>query len=318
MVKNRDVIKDVTPLLPDRISYRINNLPQLIKDSIQEIRLRSNKPVILECSQNKTYYLTDKSHTEEFFTNINYILSYKNDLTEIFSKACIYSVYNRQNEISKGFVTIAGGHRMGITGTAVYNNGELINVKDITSLNIRISREFINCSKDLFSKLKEDFSSLLICGKPSSGKTTLIRDIARKLSVDYSKKVCVIDSRNEISATYRGEITNDLGTCDVFSQYQKTEAIVQAVRNMSPDFIVCDEIVIAQEINAISQGVNTGVNFIVTVHCSSVEELMNKPLFKNLLSLNAFENAVILKDRDAPCQIDRIINIKDFTVNNAN
>ncbi len=317
MDKKKDVLKEIFPVLPERIAFRITTLPKEIKDNIQEIRLRVNKPVSLSCGK-LSYYITDKSFTADLFTNLKYMRVTREEITEIFTKACTYSVYNRQNEISRGFITINGGHRMGISGTAVYGRSELVNIKDISSLNIRISREFIGCSKELFSQLQSDLSGMLICGKPCSGKTTLIRDIARVLSLDCNKKVCVVDSRNEISSSFRGEVQNDLGNCDVFTMYNKTDAIEHAVRNMSPDYVVCDEIVTKEEVSAISRGINSGVHFIATVHCSSVSELVNKPLFRELLTLDGFENAVILKNREHPCEIDSIINIKELLKENGN
>lgn len=311
METKRDVLSEILTVLPDRIAYRIRTLPNEIKRDIQEIRLRSNKPVAISCN-NLTYYLTDKSFTADIYNNLNYFKTVKADIIETFTKACTYSVYNRQEEISRGFITINGGHRMGISGCAVYSNDELINVKDISSLNIRVSKEFVGCSKPLFEELQNNINSMLICGKPCTGKTTLIRDIARSLSVDYGKKVCVVDSRNEISATYKGEIKNNLGNCDVFAMYRKIDGIEQGVRNMSPDYIVCDEIVNENEVKAISNGVNSGVRFIATVHCNSFAELKNKPLFKKLLTLDAFKTVVILKSQNHPCEIDSIYNSEEL------
>lgn len=309
MDKVQDVLKQVFSVLPERLSTRIALLPQEIKNEIQELRLRADKPITI-CCGNLCYYVTDKSFTADMYSNLNYVKVSKADIFEVFTKACTYSVYNRQSEISKGFITIDGGHRMGISGSAIYSNGELINIKDISSLNIRVAREYIGCSKNLFAEMQNNIQSLLICGKPCSGKTTLIRDVARSLSVNFNKKVCVIDSRNEISATCKGKVTNDLGMCDVFSLYQKTDGIEHAVRNMSPDFIICDEIVNEDEVNAISKGINSGVNFIATMHSSSKEELVNKPVFKKIMEMQGFDKAVILKDKNNPCQVGDILDMK--------
>ena len=311
MDKTYEVLKEVTSVLPERIALIVLSLPKEIKEDIQEIRLRINMPVTVSCNKH-TYYLTDKSFTADLFTNLHYIKVTKGDINECFSRACTYSVYNRQSEISNGFITINGGHRMGISGSAVYGNDELINVKDISSLNIRVSREFIGCSRNLLEQLQNSLDSMLICGKPCSGKTTLIRDIARSLSLDYGKKVCVIDSRNEISATFKGEPQKDLGNADVFTMYRKSDGITQAIRNMSPDFVICDEILTKKEVEAISHGVNSGVNFIATVHCTSAKELVNKTLFKEILSLNTFSKAVILKSKNYPCTVDSIIDMKEL------
>jgi stage III sporulation protein AA len=317
MDKTKDVLNQILSILPDRISYRINKLPDEIKNEIQEFRIRADKPLIISCGK-LSYYITDKSFTADMYNNLNYITLSKSDVFEIFTRACAYSVYNRQNEITKGFITLNGGHRMGIAGTPVYSNGEIINIKEIYSLNIRVSKEYIGCSKYLFGELQNNINNLLICGKPCSGKTTLIRDLARALSIDFNKKVCVIDSRNEISATYKGVPTNDLGMCDVFSLYKKIHGIENAIRNMSPDYVVCDEIVNEDEVKAISQGLNSGVKFIATMHCSSVKELYNKPMFKKLYALNGFEKAVVLKNHNHPCEIDTIVDMKELKNKNDN
>lgn len=311
MDKIYDVLKDIVTILPERVAYSISKLPPEIKENIQEIRLRTNRPVALT-SENLTYYLTDKSFTADLFNNLNYLKVSKADITEIFTKACTYSVYNRQQEISNGFITLTGGHRMGISGTGVYSKGELINIKDITSLNIRVAREFVGCSRDLLQQLNNNFGSILICGKPCSGKTTLIRDLARELSINYGKKVCVIDSRNEIASIYRGEVTKNIGNCDVYSMYKKTDAIEHSVRNMAPDYVICDEIVSEKEVKAISYGLNSGVNFVATIHSSSPFELKNKLVFKEIQELNAFSSVIMLKNTGKPCRVDSIINMKEF------
>lgn len=309
MDKSYKEFEKIFSILPDRLVRKLSTLPEQITNDIQELRLRADKPITI-CCGSISYYLTDKSFTADMFNNLNYVTVSKSDILDVFTKACSYSVYNRQSEIARGFITLSGGHRIGISGSAVYSNGELTNIKNISSLNIRFSREYIGCSSGIFKEIKGDFGSMLICGKPCSGKTTLIRDIARSLSTNYGKKVCVIDSRNEISATYKGVATNDLGVCDIFAMYSKTDGIEHAIRNMSPDYIICDEIVSPKEVMAISHGINSGVNFIATVHCSSKDELVTKPLFQDLLALNAFEKAVILKDRNQPCKVGYVVDMK--------
>lgn len=316
MNKSYKSLSQIFSVLPDKLVYRLSSLSGELMDHIQELRLRTDKPVEIRC-KDKTLYLTEKSFTYDIFNNLSYITVSKGDLLDIFTKACSYSVFNRQNEISHGFVTLSGGHRMGITGSAVYSNGELTNIKDISSLNIRFASEYIGCSRDMIKNIGKIPQNILICGKPCSGKTTLIRDIARSLSLDSLKKVCVIDSRNEISATYRGRATLDIGMCDIFSMYDKINGIEHAIRNMSPDYIICDEIVTKDEVRAISYGINSGVNFIATVHCTDKAELFSKPLFKELLSLNAFDKAILLKDRTSPGQVGYVVDMKEMPKNYA-
>ncbi len=160
---------------------------------------------------------------------------------EIRLRAARYSVYARQHELQNGFVTLRGGHRMGVCGTAVMQGGSVLNVRHISSLNLRIAREHRGCGKKLFAQLRGKSGGVLLCGAPCSGKTTLLRDLARLFSAEDGRQTALIDERGEIAAVCDGVPQNDVGFCDVFDGYPKAQAMEQALRSLSPQVMICDE-----------------------------------------------------------------------------
>lgn len=283
-------------------------VPEKIKGTVVEISLRVNRPLCIECPD-KRYYFTKNSCITDTLLDSGMIMVTQRDVFDTFQNICNYSIYSRQNEINSGFVTIKGGHRAGICGTAVVSDGQITNVKNVSSLNIRIAREIHDCSNSIFNRVDVS-KGVLICGAPCSGKTTLIRDYARKLS--YTYKVSVIDERNELSATINGVAQNDIGLCDVFDNYVKSEAITHAVRNMSPDIVVCDEIATIADVESVQYCVNCGVSFIATMHCSDIDSLLKRDYAKKILSTCAFNTIVFLNSRHNVGQIKDIVDFESI------
>ena len=210
------------------ISRRLLPLAPKLADSVQEIRLRLSRPLALVCPDN-TYYLTQNGGLSNTILDGAMLVVSKADIVDTFNNICNYSVYNRQNEIVNGFVTMYGGHRAGICGTAVVNNGKIVNIRDITSINVRIAREHKGCADSLYNKIIAVSGGVLICGAPCSGKTTVLRDLARLLSTKGKKNVALIDERGELAGTASGKFQNDIGMCDVYDSYNKSEAMLHAI-----------------------------------------------------------------------------------------
>lgn len=287
------------------IGKRIQMLPDNIQENAQEIRLRLNRPVSVCCPDN-TYFLTENGCITNRIIDQPMLCASQRDMTDIFHNICNYSVYSRQNEIKNGFVTMQGGNRAGICGTAVIENEKISNIRDISSINIRISREHKGSADEILKNIKNLTGGVLICGSPCSGKTTILRDIARNLSINYDKKISIVDERGEIAGTVRGVSQNDIGMCDILDGYSKADGIVQSIRSMSPDIVICDEIGGMDDVKAILQSANSGVSFIATVHAKNSKELIKKPFIKELIKSNVFEKAVFLQSRKNAGKISEI------------
>ena len=176
-----------------------------IEHDINEVRIHSGRPIVLYIG-NTPYVIRKNGYIETLDINCNYdnyISVSFGVIKEAFARLCEFSVYKYQHDINNGFITVKGGHRIGICGTAVLSDKELHSVINITDINIRAAREYIGCSDSLLKQTGTN-TGILLCGVPSTGKTTLLRDISRNLSVCYLKKVSVIDERSELSSTFHG------------------------------------------------------------------------------------------------------------------
>ena len=295
------------------VSLRKKLLPFInqLEGTAMEIRLRLNRPLMIICINSKYYITADGNLTSSI--NDKYMLTVtKSDIEETFQSICNYSVYTRQNEIVNGFVTMQGGHRAGICGTAVIGNCKISNIRDISSINIRIARQHRGCAQKLYKQLKNDDGGVLICGAPCSGKTTVLRDLARILSTESERNVSLIDERGELAGTCSGVYQNDVGMCDVYDCYYKSDGMIQAIRSMSPDVVVCDEIGSSDDVIAIEQAINSGVRIIATVHTSNAEELRQKENIMSLLKFGAFSKIVFLSDRTKIGQVSKISEVGEF------
>lgn len=239
------------------IKYFPSNISNLLKatleknsrlqEQLQEIRIRVNRPILLKSRQADIV--------------IEYIINSR-EILQILEKLCDNSIYAYQNQIANGFITIKGGHRIGITGTAVIENGRILNLKYITSLNFRIARQVINCSNKILGQVIDEenktiFNTLLV-SPPGYGKTTILRDLIRNISngietLNFQGKTCgVVDERGEIAAMYRGIPQNDIGIrTDIIENISKAEGIKILIRSMAPEVIACDEIGSKEDVQAI-------------------------------------------------------------------
>ncbi len=252
---------------------------------ITEIRLRVNRPVSVQCTAER--YFISNTGSPTAFCSDSMLKADRQTIENVVHTICDYSVYSRQNEISEGFVTLRGGHRAGICGTAVLSSGTVSNIRDISSVNLRIAREVRGCADGFLLRNPDLRGGVLICGAPNSGKTTFIRDLARQLS--YSYKISLLDARGELAACVGGEPQNDVGLCDVYCGYPKSVAMLQAVRSMSPDIIICDEIGSAKELEALEECRRCGVSVVATAHADGNNG--------QILRTNAFSTLVYLDER---------------------
>ena len=290
-----------------RIKKIIEELSEATIENIQEIRLRKNKPVVI-VSNGESSFLTSNSKTTYIVSN-NCVIPTENELVDTINKMCGYSMHTQTENISNGFITLKNGSRIGLSGTAVYEEKHIKSVKDINSINIRIPRNILNISDSVFDYFQSNgLKNILIVGPPNCGKTTILKDIAYQLSsgrMGKYYKVCIVDERNEIS-------NNDFSgpNTDVLSGFEKDRGITIAMRTLSPDFIVCDEISSANEVLKIIDGMNSGIKFILSLHSNDLEELKRKNIFKLLVSEADFDTVVLLSDSSKPGVISNIFMIE--------
>lgn len=240
--------------------------------AINEIRIKKNANI---------YLIADgKTVKSDIYVS-------ESDIDEIFEYLCNHSLYAYASTIKEGYIPLGSGIRAGVCGGAILENGEIIGVKEISSINIRIPQKINNAGEYVYHLLKRSnfTSSVLIYSLPGVGKTSILRDLILKLSCDASLiRFSVIDSRNEIITPFMKSLS-----CDVFSSYPKGLGIELATRSMTPELIICDEISNEGESSAIMKASHAGVKLIATTHADTLNELKRKEILKDLIESETFD-----------------------------
>ncbi|WP_199798766.1 stage III sporulation protein AA [Clostridium tetani] len=297
--------KEILEILPSEIKKQLNALNF---KNLQEIRIRSQKPIIV------------KDGTCEIVTD--YIATLE-EVGSIVKRMSSYSIYAYDDEIKQGYITINGGHRVGICGKCVVEREKVKTIKYPASLNIRICREVAGCSDKILPYILKSsmVENTIIISPPNCGKTTLLRDIAKKLSNGISKldlkgmKVCVIDERSEIASCVNGVPQLNLGLrTDVLDSCPKSQGIMMAIRSMSPDVIVCDEIGSTEDIESIIKAMNSGVKLITTVHGYDVKDIYEREVFKGAIENKVFQKAIVLSSRKGVGTVEYIYSFEEKNI----
>lgn len=296
-----EILKYFPREIGQAISIEINKRNN---QNLEEIRLRSSKPIILRFT-NEEKILQELIETE--------------DILQTLQNVCDNSIYSYQNQICEGFITIKGGHRVGITGNAVISDEKVTNINYISNLNFRIARQIIGCSEHMLEYILDlpdnTIYNTLIISPPGAGKTTLLRDLIRKISNGIEnigfkgKNISVVDERGEIAAMYKGVPQNDVGIrTDILDNIKKSEGMKMVIRSMSPDIIVADEIGSNEDVEAINYAICCGIKGIFTAHGSSLEDLELNPAISELIERQIFERLVFL-DKNTKGKIDKIYKL---------
>lgn len=299
----------VSAALCENLARRLLHIPDSVKRQTTEIRLRTGRPLMLTTLSEPAFLLS--SGDVAYRARSGVTLVEDADLQESFRKICGYSVHSYQNEIRSGFLTV-GGNRVGFCGTAVAEDGRITAVRGIRSLNVRIARQIDGAADPLISLIqREGLCGILIAGPPAAGKTTILKDLVRRLcngSIGHYTRVAVIDERGEI-----GGEENDLGySSDIYSGYPKDKGMELAIRTMAPEVIVCDEIGNRADLEAVRHAVHAGVMLIATIHASGPQELLAKPEGRLLIRTGAFSHAAFLARGSEKCRVSALIRVDEL------
>lgn len=273
-------------------------------EKLQEIRLRIGKPVIV-VYENKEQILPVKSKEKYVVT--------KEDIRETMDYISHYSLYAYEQEIRQGFITIEGGHRVGMMGKVILEGNRVKNLQYISSVNIRVAHEVIGCADKVMRYItkNQEMCHTLIVSPPRCGKTTLIRDIIRQVSDGNSYvrgcTVGVVDERSELGGCYQGVAQNHLGMrTDVLDCCPKAEGMLMLIRSMAPQVLAVDEIGTAEDIHAVEYAMQCGCKMLASVHGLDMEEASEKPVLGELIRRRRFERYVVLGNLRHPGEIRNI------------
>ncbi len=304
----------VLPVLSPQIGWIISQVPLKILGQLTEIRIRINRPLLI-MSGGMDYMLQSTGHTT-IDSDKAYYCS-QADIAKTVQLISQNSLYAFEQEIRMGYITTSGGHRVGLAGQAIVNDGRVQTLKNISSLNFRLAREVIGCSDTVIPYIVSGSSkvfSTLIISPPRCGKTTILRDIVRQVSSGipslefYGVQVGVVDERAEIAACHSGVPTVDLGyRCDVLDGCPKAEGMLMLIRTMAPQVIVTDELGREDDCNAILEGLHAGVSVVATVHGRDLNDVIFRPYVGDLIKGKCFERYVILSGYPAVGTVDTII-----------
>ncbi|MBE9913013.1 stage III sporulation protein AA [Paenibacillus donghaensis] len=292
-------------LFPDRIKSILLELPRDHLARLEEVRLREGRP--LEVNESGGHRFV----TGQGMLTLDEDKAYRpsrDDGRRFLDLISNHSLYTLEEELRKGFITVPGGHRIGLAGRTVLSGGKVEHIRDISGFNIRIAREVRGAGDEILPYLRDDrerrIKHALIISPPQHGKTTLLRDLARQISSGklgevppsgLGMKVGIIDERSEIAGSLRGVPTFDVGPrTDVMDACPKAEGMMMMIRSMSPDVLIVDEIGREEDAEAVTEALNAGITVIASAHGSSLEELQNRPALKRLADNRMFELYVLL------------------------
>ncbi|WP_035346105.1 stage III sporulation protein AA [Halalkalibacter hemicellulosilyticus] len=297
---------EISSVLPHSIRQVLKQMDRTVFSTIEEIRLRMNKPLEV-ISAGLPYYPRQQDRV--------YVVS-ADDAKFVMNQLSQYSIYAFEEELRRGFITITGGHRVGLAGKVILEKGSVKTLRDISSFNIRVARQAIGSAEPLLSKLYQGrWCNTILIGPPQTGKTTLLRDLARIISQGIEKrhipalKVGIVDERSEIAASLRGVPQLELGArVDVLDGCPKAEGMMMLIRSMSPDVLIVDEIGREEDVIAVQEALHAGVKVMTTAHGYSMEDVEKRPTLKPLFEMSAFERCIELTRTQKPGEIKRIRN----------
>ncbi|XJZ26185.1 stage III sporulation protein AA [Bacillota bacterium Lsc_1132] len=294
-------MESILSILPKKIAEQLKQIPPYLQEEIEEIRIRMNRPIEIAVKGEPRY--------------LSYVIQ-SEDAFHLMNKISHFSIYTLEEELKRGYITVSGGHRIGLAGKVILENGQVKAIRDISSFNIRIAREKLGIADAILPYLfKENLLHTMIIGPPQTGKTTLLRDIARSLSTGEAKrnipalKVGIVDERSEIAGCVNGVPQLTFGhRIDVLDACPKAEGMMMMIRSMSPDVLVVDEIGRKEDTEAILEAVHAGIKLIITIHGNSLSDVQKRPSLKEIIDQQIFRRFVVLTRKKGPGTIADIFD----------
>ncbi len=292
--------EEILRMFPAKLREILGQVPGNYED-VQEIRLRAGEPLLL-VKDNREYYVSPDGALEQAVSRGFGITPAQ--IRETVEYMSSYSLYAFEEEVRQGFLTLRGGHRVGLAGQTVLEGGRIKTIKHISFLNVRISHEKKGCADKVLPYLCQEGEvvSTLLVSPPRCGKTTILRDLIRMISngegVKRGMTVGVVDERSELGACYQGVPQNDLGIrTDVLDCCPKASGMMMLIRSMAPEAVAVDEIGSREDLEAIEYARSCGCRLLATVHGNSIEDLKEKPVLRRLVEEKTFERYVVLSSR---------------------
>lgn len=312
------IISGILPVLPGNIRSMIASLPHPVKGKIEEIRFRQGRPLILGLSGRDVFLHVEGRPTDEageayWVTPV--------DMERLIQLISSSSFYALEEELKNGFITLPGGHRVGIAGKALLHGGKVKTLKYLSSCNIRISRAVTGAASGVLPRLLDGGGATvchtMLVSPPCCGKTTMLRDLIRQISNGVKElgfpglTVGLVDERSEIAGCYRGVPQMDVGLrTDVLDGCPKAEGMMMLLRSMNPRVIAADEIGRGEDVDALEEVLNAGVKVLITAHGKSLAELMERPALGRLIRSKMIERFVILGRSRGVGTVEEIIDGK--------
>lgn len=300
------MLTKVAHLLPAELTELLERLPEAAKKELEEIRVREQRPLEIVSGGRSWFAAGDGTLSEspgQAYKPSQHLCR------KLLEKLTNHSLYAMEEELKRGFITVAGGHRVGLAGRTVLEGGSVRAIRDIGGFNVRLAREVIGAADRLLPRLadrqRRSIASALVIAPPRMGKTTLLRDLARSVSSGHwgsaelaawpGRKVGIVDERSEIAASVRGVPTFDVGPrTDVMDACPKAEGMMMLLRSMSPEVLIVDEIGRTEDAEAIREAGHAGVSVIASAHAHNLDEARGRPILRSLLSEGMFQFAVVL------------------------
>lgn len=311
------MIPELAALLPAELNDVLSRLPAAVIEQLEEVRIREGRP--LEIVHAGGFGFLSAGGTLSPDPGGAYRPS-RPVCGSLLERITNHSLYAMEEELRRGYITVSGGHRIGLAGRTVLERGSVRGIRDIAGFNIRIARDMGGVSNRLLPQLldrkRKTILSSIIVAPPQQGKTTMLRDIARAVSYGRwrapdaagwpGRKVGIVDERSEIAACIRGVPTFDVGPrTDVMDACPKAEGMMMMLRAMSPELLVVDEIGRPEDADAIREAAHAGVAVLATAHAADLAEARGRPALRRLIDEGAFAACVELRrtGSEASCRV---------------